>query len=97
MRAGLGDNAEYHQPRPLREQKNLGSLKMKQTGGQALPVQQHDEYQLAVTTVKEREQQRIAGEKPRAERTASTPISFIVVATGWLVDEFRGGINRGNG
>ena len=47
MRDGLGDNAEYHQPRQLREQIHLG---------RTLPVKQHPEYQLAVKIVKDRDQ-----------------------------------------
>ena len=55
MRNGLGDHAEYHQPRRLREQIHLGRLNIKQTEGHTLPVKQHHEYQLAVKIVKERE------------------------------------------
>ena len=36
LREGLCDNAAYHQPRKLREQIHLGSLKIKQTEGQFL-------------------------------------------------------------
>ena len=80
MREGLGDDTEYHQPRRLREQIHLGRLNIKQTEGHTLPVKQHHEYQLAVKIVKER--------KPRAGRTKNTPIFFVVVSMGWLVDEF---------
>ena len=53
MREGPGDNAEHHQPRQLREQVHLGSLKMKQTAGHTLPVKQHPAYHVAVKIVKE--------------------------------------------
>ena len=72
MRDGLGDNAEVHQPRQLREQIHLGRLnnnKLKDT----LPVKQHREYQLAVQIVKEREQQRIAGTDFKQEEQEAHP------------------------
>ena len=54
-----------------------------------MPSKQHTEYHLAVKNVNEREQeQRIAEGKPYAGRATSTPIFFVVVSTGWLVDEF---------
>ena len=54
---GLGDNAEYHQPRQFREQTHLGSLKIKQTEGET----SQKAKTLSVKNVTEREQQRIAG------------------------------------
>ena len=44
MREGLNDNAEYHQPRQLRKQIHLGSLKIKHTEGHTLSVKQPPEY-----------------------------------------------------
>ena len=82
MRAELGGHAEYHQRRELREQIRSGRLKIKESANIAMPIKQYTEYHLAVTIISEREQeQRIAG------RT-STPIFFVVVSMGWLVNEF---------
>ena len=66
---------------------HVGRLKIKQTEGQTFPVKQHHEYQLAVKIVKECEQRRIDG-KPQAGRAKNTPIFFVVVSMGWLVNEF---------
>ena len=76
MREGLGDNA-YLQPRQLREQVHLRRLKIKQTGGQTRPVKQNHELPVG----------REGRGKPQAGR-ASTPIFFVVVSMGWLVDVF---------
>ena len=96
MREGLGDNAEYHQPRRLREQILLGRLKIKQIGGHLCPVKQHHEYQLAVKIVKEREQQRIASRNLGQEEQKTHPSSSS--SSQWMAGgRVRGGTNRGNG
>ena len=77
MREGLGDHAEYHQPRQLREQIHLGRLKIRQSANVALPVKQHNEYHLAVTIVRGLEQeQRIAGGNSMQDEQQAHPSSL---------------------
>ena len=89
MRAGLGDHAEYHQPRQEREQIHSARLNIRQSNGSAMPVKQHHEYHLAVKIVRERKlRRRISEEKSLAGSTTSTPVNFVIVSLGWLVEEF---------
>ena len=78
LEAGLGDHAEYRQPRQLREQIRSGKPKRRQSRGCAMPVKQSFEYH---RTEDSRRQ-------PQAGRTTSIPINFVVVSMGWLEDEF---------
>ena len=52
---------------------------MEVSKGNAIPVEQHFEYDLVVKIVKER---------AHAGRTSSTRIFSVVVSLGWLGDEF---------
>ena len=64
VREGLGDYAEYHQPRQLREQIHSGRLIIKQSEGNGISVEQHPGYHLAAMMVNECEQeQKRAGER----------------------------------
>ena len=94
MREGLGDYAEYHQPRQVREQTRSGRLKIKQSEGKTLPAKQHPQYHLAVKIVKEREhEQRIAGETLCRENSKQTHL--LLRLKGISGGQVRGGINRG--
>ena len=74
MREGLGNSAEHHQPRQLREQIHSGRLKIKRSEGNAFPVKQHPEYHVAEQIVKEREQrQGTAGRSTMQEAQQAHP------------------------
>ena len=95
MREGLGDYAEYHQPRQVREQTRSGRLKIMQNEGKTLPAKQHSQYHLAVKIVKEREhEQRIAGETLCRENSKQTHLLRLRLK-GMAGGQVRGGINRG--
>ena len=84
MGEGLGDHAEYHQPRQLCEQIHSGKLKMKQSEGNASPVKQHPGYHRAAKFATELEQeQRISGGGLEQEEQAHPSSSSSSPWDGW--------------